>query len=462
MYSLPKLVFRFPAVYAALGFLIALFSTAVVTYIAVNRDLRLTPAVLMRPKAPKKGKRIFLERFTGFWSHLSFTAKVTARNLFRNKSRFSMTLVGIAGCTAMLLASLGFYNSISAIKSEQFDNADAIAKYDLQVVFDRAQTSPNHTAEYNTASSDGRISDMCLISLSSMTGFSDRTDAKLDVYVMVPEMPGKMPLFIDMRDRKTHEAIELNNSGAVITEKLAKDTDTKVGDDISFSDASGHIYTVNVSAIAENYTFHYIYLTPTVYNAVTGSAPTYSYAIGNISPSLKEGQIDMESLKGLLAGDLMRIDGVTTVAYLSETTKSIGEITKALSAVILVFFFSALILAFVVLYNLANINIIERTRELATLKVLGFNDSEINRYILRENIVVSLFGILFGIGFGLILHRLLITFTAIDTVMYGQRIYWYSYVVAVGITILFIAGVNLLLHRKTARIDMVESLKSVE
>ena len=463
MYSLPPLTFRFPPVYALIGFGIAFLSTAFVTVLAVLRDLRLRPSVLMRPKTPKNGKKILLERIGFLWRELSFTAKVTLRNLFRNKSRFFMTFLGIAGSMALLLASLGFYNSISAIKTEQYDTVNAISHYDFQVVFDNPQPSPIHTAEYNAASTDPRVAGFCLVSMRSMTGFSERSDNKLDVYVMVPERPEELNAYIDLRNRLTGEMLTLDGSGAIITEKLAADTETEVGDDICFSDSAGRVYTVTVSAIAENYTFHYIYMAPETYRAVVGEAPSYTYAIGNISPGLKVSrQTDYANLKGMLASDLMKIEGVTTVAYLSDTTESIGEITNALSLVILVFFVSALILAFVVLYNLANINIIERTRELATLKVLGFNDGEINRYILRENVIVSLFGILFGVGLGIGLHKLLITFTAIDTVMYGQDIYWYSYAIAVAITILFIAGVNLLLHRKTAAINMVESLKSVE
>lgn len=463
MYSLPALNLNFPVLWALIGFAIGLGSTALVTLIAVLGALRLKPSVLMRPKAPKKGKRILIEHIPFIWRKLSFTLKVTLRNLFRNKSRFFMTLVGIAGCTALLLGSLGFYNSISAIKARQYDDDDAISKFDLQVVFDNAQPAPIHSAEFTAVAADARISSMSLISMRSMIGSSDRTDESLETYVLVPEIPEKLGDYFDLRSRVGDMRYTLDDSGAIITEKLAKATNTNVGDEIRFTDAVGNTYSVPVSAIAENYTFHYIFLSPALYKEAVGSAPVYSYAIGNITESLKASKgVELNSLKGLLATDFMRLDGITTVAFTSETTKSIGEITNALSLVIAVFFITALILAFVVLYNLANINIIERTRELATLKVLGFNEGEVSKYVLRENVTVSFFGIVLGILLGLGLHRLLITFTAIDTVMYGQSVYLWSYAVAVGITVLFIAGVNLLLRRKTKRIDMVESLKSVE
>ena len=462
MYTLPRLHYLFPYGAAGVGLLIALSSTALVTLLVVHRDLRLHPAVLMRPKAPKAGKRILLEHIPFIWKRLSFTSKVTARNLFRNKSRFFMTVMGIAGSCALLLASLGMYNSISAIKQKQYEK-DPISKYDFQIIFDDPQSTGVHSEAFNRAASDVRVSDLCLIFMKSMTGSSNRTDDKLDVYLFVPETPEILPNLLSLRERANKKPITLDDSGAVITEMLAKRTNTRVGDSITFSDAAGKTYSVAVSAIAENYTFHYIYLTPAVYRSATGADPVFNYALGNISSVIKDSkQTDLANVKGMLATDIMRIAGVTTMAYTTDTTEAIGQITDALSLVILLFFVSAVILAVVVLYNLSNINIIERTRELATLKVLGFTENEVSRYIQRENIIVSLFGIALGILLGVGLHKLLITFTAIDTVMYGQAISWYSYLIAVGVTVLFISIVNIILRRKTAKIDMVLSLKSVE
>lgn len=462
MYSLPDLIFVFPWGYAALSLVISLACTTLVTTVAINKELRTNPAVLMRPKAPKAGKRILLERITFLWNRLNFTAKVTARNLFRNKQRFAMTLFGIAGCTGLLIASLGMYNSIGAILSKQYEK-NAISQYDFQIVFTNPQTSPVHSYEFNTAASDARVGSMMLTAMKSMTGSSDRSDKKLDVYILVPENPGKLNEYIDLRNRISDEKYVLDDTGAVITEKLANDTKTAVGDQISFTDGDGNTYSVTVSAVAENYTFHYIYMTPNVYTAATGKAPDYQYAVGNLSSTFDS--TDEETLKnamGLLSTDLMNTTGITAVAFTSDTTESISQITDALSIVILLFFASALVLAFVVLYNLSNINIIERTREIATLKVLGFVDKEVSSYIYRENIFVSLFGMLFGVGLGIAVHYLLISFTAIDTVMYGQSIAWYSYVIAIAITFIIIIIVNLILHNKLKKVDMVLSLKSVE
>ena len=462
MYSLPELIYVFPVGYAFLSLLISVLCTAFATTLAIYKELQTNPAVLMRPKSPKVGKRILLEKVTFIWEKLSFTAKVTARNLFRNKQRFTMTLFGIAGCTALLIASLGMYNSISAILTKQYGN-EAISKYDFQIVFNNTQTTSAHTYEFNEAAGDARIGSLMLTAMKSMTGSSERSDKKLDVYVLVPETSAMLGEYIDLRNRISGDRYVLDDTGAIITEKLASDTKTSVGESIQFTDSDGNVYSVTVSAIVENYTFHYIYMTEKTYKDVTGKAPEYYYAIGKLSSAFDS--TDEETLantKGLITTDLMKTDGITAVAFTSDTTESISRITDALSLVILLFFVSALILAFVVLYNLSNINIIERTREIATLKVLGFVDSEVSSYIYRENIFVSLFGMLFGVVLGIALHYLLISFTAIDTVMYGQTISWYSYLIAIAITVIIIITVNLLLHRKLKKVDMVLSLKSVE
>lgn len=462
MYSMPELTIKFPVKYALIGFGISIACTVLTTVFAIFKELRTAPAILMRPRSPKGGKRILLEKVRFFWKRLSFTSKVTARNLFRNKQRFTMTMFGIAGCCALLLSSLGMYNSINDITEKQYGSSP-VSKYDFQLVFSELQHKNKNSADLAVARADVRIESLMLTAMKSMTGGSARTDKTTDVYVLVPEDEQALNSYIDLRDRVTKTKYVLDDTGAIITEKLAKDTKTEVGDEIIFTDSDGKSYSVTVSAIAENYTFNYIYMTAKTYKAVTGKTPQYYYALGRLSQTAKTGTADeQENTKGLLATDLMKLSGITAVAYTSEATEEIGEITNALSLVIMIFFVSALVLAFVVLYNLSNVNIIERTRELATLKVLGFVDSEVSRYIYRENIIVSLFGIAFGTVLGIGLHYLLITFTAIDTVMYGQSIAWYSYLIALAVTVLIIFTVNLILHHKLKKIDMVLSLKSVE
>lgn len=462
MYSMPPLVYKIPWLDIAICFALSLACTTLSTVAALAKELKLTPSVLMRPKAPKVGKRILLEKITTVWKKMSFSAKVTARNLFRRKTRFLMTVLGIAGCCALILASLGMYDSVSAILTKQYGD-NAISKYDFQMAFDNAQTIGTHTAAFNAAASDARIKDLALIGMKSMEGFGTDTSKKIDVYVLVPEKPVELSSFIDLRERRGGKQLTLDDTGAIITEKLAKEANVKEGDAINFSDSDGNVYSVTVSGIAENYTFHYIYMTEGVYRAATSHDPEYFYALGILSDNVISDDVDATAnAKGKLASDMVLTDGVTALSYTSDTTEGIGRITDALSWVILLFVVSATVLAFVVLYNLSNINIIERNRELATLKVLGFTDKEMNAYIYRENIILSLIGLVAGVALGIGLHRLLITFTSIDAVMYGQSINWYNYVISCGLTVVFIAAVSLLLRKKIKRIDMVSSLKSVE
>ena len=462
MYSLPELTYLFPWKYAGISLLISLACTTLVTMATIIRELRLRPAVLMRPKAPKSGKRILLEHIGFIWNKLNFSRKVTMRNLFRNKQRFFMTLLGIAGCTALLLASLGMYNSIGAIITKQYTE-NPISKYDFEVMFSTNQSAASPSYEFTQIKNDARVESALLISMKSMTGSSERSNKSLDTYVLVPAVPAELNEYVALRGCDDGRSYVLDDSGAIITEKLATDTRTDVGDTILFTDGEGRTYAVSVSAVVENYTFHYIYMTPAVYEQATGAAPIYGYALGRISPAILNADEEiLTNAKGLLATDLMKTDGITAMAYTSDTINTISRITDALSLVILIFFVSALTLAFIVLYNLSNINIIERTRELATLKVLGFVDREISSYIYRENVFISFFGIALGLALGVGLHSLLIRFTAIDAVMYGQRIEWYSYLIALGITVLIIISVNLVLHQKLKKVDMVLSLKSVE
>ncbi len=462
MYEIPHLIYKIPWLDILICFALSVACTTLSTVTVLTKELKLTPSVLMRPKAPKAGKRILLEKAAAVWKKMSFSAKITARNLFRHKIRFLMTVAGVAGCCALILASLGMFDSVSAILTKQYGE-NAISKYDFQIVFDNAQTTGTHTAAFNAAASDAGIKDLTLTAMKSMTAFGTDTDKKTDVYVFVPEKPAELPTFINLRNRQTGEQLTLDDSGAIITEKLAQMANVEPGDAINFSDSDGNVYSVTVSAIAENYTFHYIYMTESVYRTATSREPEYFYAIGRLSDNIVSSDADATATaKGRLASDMVLTDGITALAYTSDTTESIGHITDALSWVILLFVFSATVLAFVVLYNLSNINIIERNRELATLKVLGFTDREMNAYIYRENIILSAVGIVFGIVLGIVLHRLLITYTSIDTVMYGQTISWHSYLIACGLTVLFIVSVNLILRKKIKTIDMVSSLKSVE
>ncbi len=460
MFTIPQLQYSLPVLSTIIGIVISLGCTLVVTLIALRRDLKEVPARLMRTKAPKAGKRILLENVSFIWRRLRFTSKVTARNLFRNKQRLFMTVVGIAGCSALMLSSLGMYNSVSAIRSRQYGDS-AISHYDFQVMFKDPQDGTS--GEYNTIANSNSVKSIMLISMKSVTGYSLRSDAQEDVYLLSPSDPSLLSEYITLKNRSTGKEYIPDIQGALITEKFARDTNTKPGDTVFIETTDAKTYEIFVSGIVENYTFHYIYISPDYYAELFGSYPSYEYCLGNLSDTVRSADEETKSsIKGQMATKLMALPEIQAVSYTSDVDKSLSEVTNALIAVVAVFFISALILALVVLYNLANINILERNRELATLKVLGFLDNEVNSYVLRENIILTIIGTAGGMLFGIFLHYLLITYAEIDTVMFGRDIEWFSYIIAIVLTFAFALIVNFIVNKKLKHIDMAMSLKSVE
>lgn len=460
MFTMPELQYSLPIGSAILSVVIAFACTLLSTLIALKRDLSEAPAMLMRPKAPKPGSRILLEKINFIWRKLSFSNKVSARNLFRNKQRFFMTIIGIAGCSALMLGSLGMYNSVAAIRNKQFEN-DPISKYDFQIMFADAQDGTS--GEYKTVENTGSVASTLLISMKSVTGYSTRSTAQEDVYLVAPSQPELLQDYIRLSNRSTGKLYTPSIAGALITEKFARDTNTKVGDTVFIHTGDAKTYEIYVAGIVENYTFHYIYISPDYYAEIFGSYPTYNYCLGNLTDAVKSADKEtLASMKGQIATKLMSVSGIQAVSFTSDTNESLSEITKALTLVVAVFFVSASVLAIIVLYNLTNINILERTRELATLKVLGFIDTEVNRYVLRENMILTSIGSVLGIAFGILLHYLLISYAEIDTVMFGRNIEWYSFILSIVLTFVFASVVNIIINNKLKKIDMVTSLKSIE
>lgn len=462
MFTLPSLKLSFPVVYILLGMAVSLLTTLLAAGIACAKELRVHPASLMRPKAPKPGKRVLLEKIPFIWKHISFTGKVTVRNLFRRKARFLMTVIGIGGCTALVLASIGLYSSVHDIMAKQYGQ-DGIAAYDVQIVFADNQT--DDSAMMELLREDTRISDLMLSSVQSVTGGSDRSDKTQDVYLFVPKDSAKLSSFIHLQNRSTGETLSLDDSGAIITESFAKDTDTQIGDSIWIINSDGDQFAIPVAGITENYAFSYIYLSENLYQYIFQEAVSYNYAIGTVDPSiLADSQMNDTNAtkKSQLATELMAYDSINAVAYASDTVDTLNEVIGVLSIIIAIFIIAAGLLAFIVLYNLSNINISERQRELATIKVLGFHDKEVSAYIYRENVVLTIIGILLGLLLGVFVHKLLIIYCAVDTVMYVQTLRWYSFVIAAAMTTVFAVIVNFLMHKKMQKIDMVESLKAIE
>lgn len=457
MYELPSAIIQFMPVYIILGAIIAIGSTMLAAYIACRNELVSVPAVLMRPKAPKAGKRVFLENINGIWSKLSFTSKVTVRNLFRNKKRFAVTVIGIAGCTALILAAFGLRDAIGGVIDNQYGKDGGIAKYDLQVVLKDGQIAYNGSPIVPEINAVDGIEASMLGYLKVCKGYSDRTDDEVEIDVLVPENPAGLQNFIDLT--LDGDDVPITDDGAVISKKFANKTDTKIGDTITISWTEGSKtveYDVVVTGITDNYTFHYVYMTPYCYNTVTGKALSYNYLFCKITDGMATEE------KAMLEKTINEIRGVNGSVFTTVVIDNFNNIVNTLNLVIIVFIFAAMALAIVVLYNLNNINVNERIRELATLKVLGFYNGEVSAYIYRENIFLTIIGIALGLVLGIPLNIAVVGVVDIDQLTFSTRLEPLSFVLAVVMTIVFAILVNVVMHFKLKKISMVESLKSVE
>lgn len=457
MYELPSVITQFMPLYIILGTIISVGTTVFAAHLACKTELKEVPAVLMRPKPPKAGKRVFLENITSIWNKLSFTSKVTVRNLFRNKKRFAVTVIGIAGCTALILAAFGLRDAIGGVIDNQYDKEIGVAHYDLQVVLKDGQTSYNDSELVSKINALDGIESSMLGYLKVCKGYSDRTDKELEVDVLVPENPAGLQNFIDLG--LNGKDVPITDDGVVISKKFAEKSDTKIGDTIKVSWTEGSKtveYEALVTGITDNYTFHYVYMTPYYYATLTGTNLSYNYLFCKITDGMETAD------KATLEKTINSISGVNGSVFTTVVIDNFNNIVNTLNLVILVFIFAAMALAFVVLYNLNNINVNERIRELATLKVLGFYNGEVSAYIYRENIFLTIIGIALGLILGIPLNIAVVGIVDIDTLTFKTQLEPLSFVIAAAMTIIFAVLVNVKMHFKLKKISMVESLKSVE
>ena len=383
---------------------------------------------------------------------MGFISKVTARNILRYKARFFMTVIGISGCTALILAGFGLQDSIFSIIPKQFEE---ISVYDGMMAFKNEDTLEAKAPLESELRADPQVEDAMLAKQLKMSVALDTGGHSKDAYLYVPETPGDMNRFIDLRHRKApDQKLTLDDSGAIITEKLANDLGIKVGDTIRlYSDDKE--FKIKVADITENYIENYVYVSPKAYEAASGEAVKYNIAYFN----LKDTGTDAENAFG---EKWLDNSDVVSVSFTGSIVKSSTDSLSSLNMVVLVMLAAAGALAFVVLYNLTNINVSERVREIATIRVLGFYDRETNNYIFRENIILSFIGMLIGLGLGVILNNFIITTVETDIVMFGRGIDPSSYVFACIFTMAFTLIVNLFMAPVIKRVDMVESLKSIE
>ena len=426
--------------------LCALVCTTAAALMACMAELRSNPAALMRPKAPKAGKRVLLEKIPFIWKRLSFTRKVTVRNLFRYKKRIFMTILGIAGCTALTMAGFGIYSSISVILDKQYSE---IFNYDLIVVLDSDAGEYTLETVDKALEEDENTTENVELYMKSLSykGIGDTS-------LVVAKDTTKLADVVKFNDRVTGDPFELTDDGVIITERFAELSGLSAGDEFTFT-CGGEEITAKVSAVTENYTLHFVYMTENLYEKLCGAKPSYNTYFTIMKDTGDEAQKEMGER-------LMSLDGVQALSFVKDNRESFGNTVKNLNYVVILIIVSAAMLAFVVLYNLTNINITERIREIATIKVLGFYDNEVSAYVFRENILLTLIGDAIGLGAGVWLHRFVIQVAQTDSVMFGRTLPLWCFAAAFVLTLIFALLVDFIMHFRLKKVSMVESLKSVE
>lgn len=453
MYTLPPVMTPINAESSLTASAGALLCAVLPAFLVCQGELMSTPASLMRPRSPKEGKRILLERIGFIWKHINFSKKVTCRNIFRYKKRLMMTVFGVAGCTALIFTGFGLKDSIRLMVPKQYEE---IQKYDMLLAL-----KENPTAE-EQAALDAVLTDTETLGeslpLHQETADASTTMGMQEITLFVPQdSEGQEDFleFIALRERRTGNALSLPDDGAVITEKLGKLLGVGVGDDLVLKDEDNRQVVVTVRGIAENYVYHYVYMSSSAYKAAFGGDAEENALLGRLSDTSEEAE-------NSLSKALLETGAVSGVSFNTAIRANFDDMIQALDLVVVVLILSAAALAFVVLFSLTSINIDERKRELATLKVLGFYDGETSMYLYRENIILTVLGILAGLVLGCFLLFYVITTAEMDMVMFTRQTKWTNYVVSSLITIAFSLTVNLLTNRVIRKINMVESLKSVE
>ena len=447
IYTLGPIQYGLEPVTSAVACLAAIGTVTLSALGACFSTLAAVPAQLMRPKAPPAGKRVLLERLPFLWRRLSFNYKITIRNLFRYQRRFWMTVIGIGGCAALIVTAFGLRGSIFDIMDKQFEE---IYGYTAQIgLVDKV--TPGELREVTQALDEDPLAEGWLGCCSaSMTAETDAYTVDCTVQVF-PDQASMAP-FIHLRHRTDDEPVTLSDDGVVLTEKLASLLDVQPGDTITL-DGDSRV-EVRVADVTEHYIQHYVYMTDAYYETVFGTEPRQNLVLADY-PVEDPAAEDLER-------ELVGLDGVTSLTRMEDTREIYGSSLESVDYAVILIIVCAAALAFVVLYNLTNINITERMRELATLKVLGFYDRELSAYIYRENVVLTVFGVAMGMVMGKLLHQWLILTVEIDMLMFGRQLSLSSYAYAVVLTVLFSLLVNLAAHRKLKKLDMVESLKTVE
>lgn len=446
IYTIPEFYLSYRLQIGLAGILISFICIGGATILAAYRELKEAPSVLMRPKPPKNGKRIFMERITFIWKKLNFSKKVTIRNIFRYKKRAIITIIGIAGCTGLMLAGFGIRDSVTDIPNLQFKE---VFKYEASFALTKTDTL-GEIEQY--LSHNGNIENYAKVCAGTWKISNDKKS--YDISLFVPNNKEEFEKICNLSDYKTKEKLQISDDGIIITDKVADTFNIKVGDEVTLTDGDDIEYKMVVKAITQNYVGHYVYMSKDFYEA-----NIKNYETNMIFINIKD--VDNDLLNSI-SEDILNIDGVASFTNMSSLVKSVSDMLNTMNCIVVVLIVTSAILAFVVLYNLANINISERQREIATLKVLGFYDKEVDNYINKENIIFTILGVILGLGFGVLLTNGIIGSIEIDNLRFTRNILASSYVISAIITISFSLIVNFIIHFILKKIDMIESLKSVE
>lgn len=420
------------------------------TWGACRATLHETPAALMRPRAPKAGKRILLESIRPLWRRLTFTQKVTCRNLLRYKKRFWMTVVGVAGCTALLVTGFGISDSINGIITKQYSE---ISLYDLMTTVRKPEDAAAGDA-YAALFENPAVQSSLAVTMEKVNEpLPDGGTA--EVYLMAPQDPAALPAYLDLRQRVGHKPVPLAQSGVVLSEKLASLLGARAGDTVTLLNAEKQSGRFVVSGVCENYIANYIYLSPAEYARGFGASPRPNAILSVLAG-------DTAAARDALSARLLANREVSSVTFTTDMVGTVLNLLTSIHAVVVMIVVCAAGLALVVLYNLTNINIAERVKEIATIKVLGFYDREVSAYVMRENVALSVIGALLGLALGVALHRYIVVTVEVDAMMFGRDIRPVSFVYALALTMLFSTVVNAFMGRKLRHISMVESMKAPE
>ena len=457
IWSAYEMMYYMPAIATPWRLSQALFSggtltvlSLLVTALTCRSSLSETPAALMLPRAPKEGKRILLERITPLWRHFPFSWKVTCRNLFRYKKRFWMTVIGVAGCTSLLIAGFGISDSLNAIITKQYED---IFHYDLMTVVTEEDALTQGAVQEYLFDNPSVFSDSLAVSIQSTR--QEIKNGEADVYLMIPKDLSSFGSFVDLHERVSRKATPLQEDGIIITEKLAKTLGIQAGDSITLQNEDEEKAYFTVTGVCEHYVSNYVYMSAATYEAGFQKAPVYNAAISKMPD-------DSQTVRDQVSAVLLDNDHVASLTFTADNVKQVLNMLNSIDAVVVLIIVCAAGLAFVVLYNLSNINVAERVKEIATIKVLGFYDREVDSYVNRESYALTGIGIFFGIFGGIALHKFVITTVEVDAVMFGRSLRPVSFLYAVLLTLLFSIIVSLVIGRSLKKVSMVESMKAPE